>query len=195
LRGDSNENFVGKIENLVPFIEKSSVNKVVFVSSTGVYADSSSLSIVTENDLPIPETESGKQLSKVESLLLENSSFESIIIRFGGLIGEDRHPIKFLAGRKNIENPDGPVNLIHQKDCIGIIETMLQKKEDEKVIWNQVYNAVYPYHPSRKEYYTEKALEQNLALPEFSVEKPSVGKTISSIKIEEELHYKFVKKV
>lgn len=195
LRGDSNENFVGKIENLVPYIEKSSIKKVVFVSSTGVYADASSLPIVTENDLPIPDTESGKQLLKVESLLLENSDFESIIIRFGGLIGYDRHPIKFLAGRKNIENPDGPVNLIHQKDCIGIVETILQKKENEKVIWNQVYNAVYPFHLTRKEYYTEKALEQSLALPEFSFEKPSVGKTISSFKIEEKLQYKFVKKV
>ena len=185
--------FVEKILTLLPFIKKSSVKKVIFVSSTSVYSDDASTALgKTETTITNPETESGKQLVEVENILLKNQSFETIILRFGGLIGEDRNPIKFLSGRKNIENPDAPINLIHIKDCIGIIEEILKQMEKDNLIWNQIYNAIYPFHPSRKEYYTQKANEQNLALPEFDTLKPSIGKIILSNKIESVLGYKFL---
>ena len=195
LRGDSKENFVEKIETLLPFIEKSSVKKLIFVSSTSVYSDDDLFKIgKTETTIPNPETESGKQLVKVENILLKNQNFDTIILRFGGLIGQDRNPIKFLSGRKNIENPDAPINLIDQIDCIGIIEKILKQVQNEKnnLIWNDIYNAVYPSHPSRKDYYTQKAMEQNLALPEFDVSKVSIGKIILSTKIETVLGYEFL---
>lgn len=191
LRGDSTENFVGKIQNLLPFIEKSSVKKVIFVSSTSVYSDSSSIDNITEETKPNPDTESGKQLLEAELLLLCNSNFKTIILRFGGLIGEDRHPIKFLAGRKNIENPNAPINMIHQTDCIGIIEAILQKAQNDKLECNETFNAVAPYHPKRKEYYHQKAQELNLVLPEFDESKVSLGKMILSTKIESFLNYTF----
>ena len=184
LRGDFSESFVSKIKNLIPLIEKSAVKKVIFVSSTSVYADSNSE--ITENTQPQPETESGKQLLEAERLLLSNSNFQTTVVRFGGLIGEDRHPIYFLAGRKNIENPDAPINFIHQKDCIGIIEAIISKG-----IYAEIFNAVTPFHPTRKDYYTQKAIELKLPLPEFDTSKTSVGKLILSEKIENILDYQF----
>lgn len=184
LRGNSGENFVSKIENFIPFIEKSSVKKVLFVSSTSVYADVNQ--VVTEETVPNPETESGKQLLISENLLLNNSNFQSTILRFGGLIGEDRHPINFLAGRNNIENPQAPINLIHQQDCIEIIQKIIEKE-----VWNTVLNAVAPFHPTRKRYYTEKALELNLLPPQFNENQASVGKTVSSNKLITVLNYEF----
>ena len=195
LRGDYKESFVEKIQTLLPFIKKSSVKKVIFVSSTAVYSDDASTALgKTEKTNPNPETESGKQLLEVENILLENQSFEKIILRFGGLIGEDRNPVKFLSGRKNIENPDAPINLIHQKDCIGIIEEILKQVQNENnnQIWNEIYNAVYPFHPSRKEYYIQKAVEEKLALPEFDETKSSIGKIILSSKVESVLGYEFL---
>ena len=193
LRGDSGENFVAKIQNIIPFIEKSSVEKVIFVSSTSVYSDNNS--IITEETKPNPDTESGKQLLEAEHLLQSNSNFQTTILRFGGLIGDDRHPIKFLAGRKDIENPEGPINLIHQIDCIGIIEEIIKKglRQAQSDNWdsNEVFNAVAPFHPTRKEYYTQKAIELNLPLPEFDESKTSIGKTILSNKVESILNYKF----
>ncbi|WDF63377.1 SDR family oxidoreductase [Flavobacterium sp. KACC 22763] len=176
--------FVEKIENLIPFIEKSTVKKVLFVSSTSVYGDDNGL--VTEETIPNPDTESGKQLVLAENLLLENQNFESTILRFGGLIGEDRHPVKFLAGKENLENPDAPINLIHQKDCTGIIEAIINQSK-----WNETFNAVAPYHPTREKYYTSKAVEMDLVLPKFSSEKSNIQKVISSEKIENHLNYKF----
>lgn len=194
LRGNSPENFVSKIQYLIPFIEKSSIENVLFVSSTSVYADlpldcaRGDKNIITEATIPNPDTESGKQLLEAERLLQNNPNFKTTIVRFGGLIGEDRHPIHFLAGRKNIENPEVPINLIHQIDCIGIIEDILVKN-----YFGELVNAVASFHPTRKEYYSEKAIELHLPLPEFDENKISIGKTIFSDKLEKVLNYKFRK--
>ena len=191
LRGNSSENFVAKIQNIIPFIEKSSVEKVIFVSSTSVYEDTSDLRIITEETIPNPDTESGKQLLEAEHLLQSNSNFQTTIVRFGGLIGEDRHPIKFLAGRKNIENPESPINLIYQVDCIRIIAEIIELQQAQSENWNEVFNAVAPFHPTRREYYSQKTIELNLPLPEFDYSKPSIGKTILSIKITKNLNYNY----
>jgi nucleoside-diphosphate-sugar epimerase len=184
LRAAEKEDFVSKIQHLITCIESSSVTKILFVSSTSVYADTNEN--ITEDTIPQPSTESGMQLLQSESILQKNTSFQTTVVRFGGLIGEDRHPIRFLAGRKNIENPDSPINLIHQEDCIGIIESIIDRD-----CWNETFNAVTPFHPSRKDYYTQKAIEMNLDLPEFNVDSISNGKTISSDKIQTILNYHF----
>ena len=183
LRGAEKENFVAKIERLMPYIEQSSVKKVLFVSSTSVYADDNST--ITEATLPKPETESGKQLLASEVLLQKNSHFNTSILRFGGLIGDDRHPVKFLAGRNNIENPEAPINLIHQEDCIGIIISLITHD-----VWSQTFNAVAPFHPSRKTYYTSKAVTLGLDPPTFKDEL-STGKIIDSSKLMSTLNYSF----
>ncbi|MBG6109216.1 nucleoside-diphosphate-sugar epimerase [Flavobacterium sp. CG_9.10] len=186
LRGINSESFIEKIATLVPFIEKSSVKNVLFISSTSVYGEEND--IVTEETPLNPDTESGKQLIEAEHLLQSNSNFKTTVIRFGGLIGEDRHPVKFLAGRENLDNPEGPINLIHQEDCIGIILKII-----ETDCWNETCNAVAPFHPSRENYYTQKAVNLNLALPKFNHENASIGKTILSDKIEAILNYTFTK--
>lgn len=186
LRGSATENFVSKIRNIIPFIENSSVGNVLFISSTSVYNDDEIF--VTEETIPKPDTESGKQLLDTEQLLQNNSHFKTTILRFGGLIGEDRHPVKFLAGRENLDNPDTPVNLIHQDDCIGIILKIIETDS-----WNETFNAVAPSHPSRELYYTQKAKDLNLALPKFNSEQNSGGKIILSARIENVLKYTFAK--
>jgi nucleoside-diphosphate-sugar epimerase len=186
LRGSEKENFVLKIKNVIPFIEKSSVENVLFISSTSVYGEDNL--VVTEETELNPDTESGRQLVQAEQLLQSNSNFKTTILRFGGLIGEDRHPIKFLAGRTNIENPNAPINLIHQDDCIGIIMEILTSNS-----WTETFNAATPFHPSRKEYYTKKAIDLDLVAPEFINETSFLGKTVSSSKIETVLGYQFIK--
>lgn len=184
LRGNSNDDFVGKIATIIPYIEKSTIENVLFISSTSVYGDNNS--VVTEETEPHPETESGRQLILAEQLLQSNPNFKTTLLRFGGLIGEDRHPVKFLAGRENLENPKAPINLIHQKDCIGIILKIIKKE-----CWDETFNAVAPFHPTREDYYTKKARDLNLALPKFNYEMPTFGKTILSEKVEKVLGYTF----
>ena len=187
--------FVNKIKNLIPFIEKSGIQKVIFVSSTSVYGDGFPIVEITEETKPNPDTESGKQLVIAETLLQSNSHFKTTVIRFGGLLGDDRHPIKFLAGRTNVENPDAPVNMIEREDCIGIIEEILKQVQHDNWEWNQTFNAVAPQHPTRKAYYHKKAEIFNLPLPTFAEDSESKGKIISSKKVETILGYSFQKEI
>lgn len=186
LRGINKEDFIGKIQLLIPHIEKSTVENVLFISSTSVYGDENDN--VTEETELNPDSEGGRQLAIVEKLLQMNTHFKTTVLRFGGLIGEDRNPIRFLAGRANIDNPDAPINLIHQEDCIGIILQIIRKNA-----WGETFNAVAPFHPSRSVYYTKKAMELNLAPPTFNYGNPSTGKTILSDKLQRMLDYTFTK--
>lgn len=178
--------FVEKIKTLIPYIEKSTIENVLFVSSTSVYGKIDGT--ITEETLPKPDTESGKQLLEVEMLLQNNPNFKTTILRFGGLIGEDRNPAKFLAGKKNLENPETPINFIHQEDCIGIILKIITTDS-----WNEIYNGVSPFHPTRETYYTQKANELTLPLPQFDYSKPSIQKLILGDKVADVLGYAFLK--
>lgn len=186
LRSKETESFLKKIQQLIPLIEQSDVEKVLFISSTSVYGDAEEY--VSEATIPAPETESGIQLLASEKLLQSNTSFQTTILRFGGLIGDDRHPVKLLAGKKGIENPEAPVNLIHQKDCIGIILKIIKTNS-----WNETFNAASPFHPSREDYYTEKAIQLGLEIPSFNHSKPSIKKIIDASKVMHTLDYTFLK--
>ena len=188
----SEKTFVAKIKNLIPFIENSNIKKIFFISSTSVYADTASISTVTEESILNQDTESGKQLVEVENLFLNNSHFTSTVIRFGGLIGEDRNPINMLAGKTNIANPEAPINLIHLEDCIGIICEMLNQVQHDNVR-NETFNAVAPNHPTRKNYYTEKAKQLHLIAPLFNQNETNIGKIVSSEKLDAVLGYRFIK--
>ena len=62
----------------------------------------------------------GKRNFKNRKILLKNKN--NTILRFGGLIGEERNPLKYLIQKEEILNSDAPINYIHLKDCIGIIK-------------------------------------------------------------------------
>jgi hypothetical protein len=95
-----------------------------------------------------------------------------------------------LTGKTNVANPEAPINLIHQEDCIGIISEILKQVQHDKV-WNETFNAVAPNHPTRKNYYTEKAKQFHLIAPLFNENETNIGKIVSSEKLEKFLGYKF----
>ena len=185
LRGSSSENFVQKIENCIPYIEKSTIKKVIFISSTSVYADDNL--VVDDYDIPNSRAEAGKQLFAAEKLFQRNTNFETTIIRFGGLVGTDRHPAKMLSGQLNVKNPDAVINLIHQEDCIKIIEKVISYN-----LWNNSFNAVSPYHPTREKYYPEKTFSLGMPPPTFDHSTQSEGKLIKSNTVTEILKHQFL---
>lgn len=190
LRRDPEQDFAGGIEKLVKEVGKSGVKKLLFVSSTTVYEDTPEFPTYTESDAPNGTSAAAKQLNSVEKMLLQSTFFDTCVLRFGGLIGADRHPVKYLSGRKNISNPLAPVNLIHQQDCIKIINAILEKDK-----FNGVYNGVFPEHPTKSEYYSKAAAEKNLPVPEFNFDTPSQGKIIDAEKVRRELGMKFQNKI
>ncbi|WP_067031430.1 SDR family oxidoreductase [Allomuricauda sp. CP2A] len=163
LRGSSTESFIDKMVLLHNEIKKSGVNKVIFVSSTSVYGDLEGE--ITEQTPPKPVTESGKQLVESEQLFWSDPNLQSTIIRFGGLIGPDRHPVTMLSKKQNLTNGNDPVNLIHLDDCIHIIRTIL--KND---YWGELFNAVNPFHPIKSDYYLAEATKRGLPAPKYQID-------------------------
>lgn len=176
LRGAGTKaSYVKKMRSLISAIEKTSVEKVVFVSSTSVYGDGQGE--VSEEIIPIPTTESGKQLVESELLFKNSTKFKTTILRFGGLIGPDRHPVTMLSGRENLTNGDAPVNLIHLNDCMLVIKAIIEQE-----LWGETLNAVHPSHPPKQEYYREKALQKGIAPPKYPKSTLKTHKIIKSSK-------------
>ncbi|WP_297692529.1 SDR family oxidoreductase [uncultured Eudoraea sp.] len=160
LRGNNNENYVLKMKFLHDKIGKSSVKKILFISSTSVYGTAEGE--VTEDTVPMPVTESGRQLLEVEKIFQKDKTIQSSIIRFGGLIGPKRHPITMLSGKKELSNGNEPVNLIHLDDCIHLIKVVLENNW-----WDQIFNGVYPDHPLKRDYYSHMADKNSLPRPQY----------------------------
>lgn len=187
LRKDPEVNFVGKIVRLASQIERSGVKKVIFISATSVYEDTEALPVYTEENAANGSAENAKQLMGAEELLKAAEAFETCVIRFGGLIGPGRHPVNYLAGKTDLKDAEGPVNLIHLEDCIGIIEAIINKE-----VWGETFHGVYPIHPTRKEYYSKIAKEEGLVGLTFHENSVSKGKVISSNLLQKKLKYEFL---
>ncbi len=161
--------------------------QVVLISSTSVYGDTNKT--VNENTEPVPDTDSGKMLLEAEALIKTYPSFSPTIIRFAGLIGPQRNPARFFAGKEGIPNGLAPVNLIHQKDAVGIACSIIQKQA-----FAHTYNACAPEHPARKDFYTHAAKLSGLSIPRFTEEKKN-WKIVESIRVPALLAYKFEEKL
>ncbi len=183
---DSSSKYRLLIDNVLPHICASTVRMVIFISSTSVYADLNR--VVLEEDAGIGGlSESGKVLLETENLFRKKDEFSSVILRFGGLYGPERHPAKYLAGRSNLSNPEAPVNLVHLEDCIRVTERIIRKQ-----ITDGIFNVVSDEHPSRKRYYTETARRKGLQKPVFRDADPTdTWKQVSNRKVKETLPYNF----
>lgn len=174
--------YPAQIGQIIPYILKHKIKRVLFISSTSVYPED--LIDSTEDGDYIPEKESGKAILLAENLLKEQSEFQSTVLRFGGLIGADRNPARFLS-KANNQIPNTPVNLIHQDDCIGIITEIIRQN-----LWGETLNACSPEHPLKKEFYGKAA--RISGLPEPLVEDiPKLSKKVDSSKLIRMLGYRY----
>jgi nucleoside-diphosphate-sugar epimerase len=187
LRKHTGADYVLKMSYFLSEIEQSDVKKVILVSSTSVYGDDQG--IVNEKQLPKPETQAGKQLLQVEQLFFTSEILNTTIVRFGGLFGGSRQPVRYLAGRSDLSNGDAPVNLIHRIDCIGILSEIIKQEA-----FGHIFNAVMPSHPKKRDYYIETAKALNLDPPSYALAAPEENyKQVDSINVAGILNYKFKK--
>lgn len=174
LRKGSVGSFLRKMEGVHKAVLASKVRHLVFISSTSVYGPGPG--IITEESPPEPQTASGRELVQVEALFRSDPGLQTIVVRPGGLIGPDRHPVTRLAGRKGLTNGSDFVNLIHQADTIHLIETVIENEH-----WNKVFNAVYPAHPTKRDYYSREARIRQIAVPGYApLESGMPGKWVKS---------------
>ena len=156
-------------KNLVQYIEKSQIKKLIFISSTSVCRDDKT------------------PLLSIEKIF-QNMDRKTTILRFGGLIGYGRNPANFFKNNKIVPNPLTPVNMLHRDDCIGIIKEIL--KQD---VFDEVFNCCSPAHPTKKEFYTYCAISSGLPIPTFDTVENKEGYTIIAVeKLQNKLNYKFI---
>lgn len=174
--------YVQHLKDLNRCINNSPINKIIFISSTSVYKDNNSV-VTEESDISLEET--AQRLFNAEEIFRNNPNIETTVIRMSGLIGPNRHPGRFFAGKENIPNGLSPVNLIHLDDCIGIIKSVIRKN-----YWGQTINASALSHPSKQEFYSKASRVFNGSSAGFKEENQQF-KIISSEKLIRDLDYEF----
>ncbi|WP_443939859.1 SDR family oxidoreductase [Pedobacter sp. MW01-1-1] len=178
--------YPNKIKSIIE-AAKNRAQQVVFISTTGVYGDENR--VMNEQSACHPDTASGQMVLQAENVLRSEIPQAFTIIRFAGLIGPDRNPGRFFAGKTSIPNGLAPVNLIHQEDAVGIAVAIIQKNA-----FNRIYTACNPEHPSRQDFYTKAALASGFAEPDFIAEMKN-WKQIESVHVSEFLNYQFQRKL
>lgn len=159
-RAAGGDEYVKSIAKFLPFIGQHCIKDVLFTGSTTVYL---SLSGLVNEDTPItPVALMDRQIVEIENLLLQNTAFNATILRLGGLIGEDRHPVTFMAMRPEIAEANEPVNMVHRDDIIRFVQELVKKK-----LPNAVFNVVAPVLDDKRAFYTKAAKEFKVTLPAF----------------------------
>jgi len=160
VRKNPHSSFENKIAPLIDLLKNSPLNRIVFTSSTSVYGKTSGT--VDEHSELRPITSSGQQLAHIEKSFIDIFPENVHILRLGGLIGPNRHPINSLKSKSVIKNGLNPINLIHSKDVVNAVNKLLSNP-----VKQSHYNLVSPYHPSKESYYSNLASQWNISLPPF----------------------------
>lgn len=171
-----------QIRSIIQPIVEYSISNILYISSTSVYP--SVQRIVTEDDILPAEKGSGQALQIAEELLMSLPGQQTTVLRLAGLVGDDRVPGRFLAGKTDVENADAPVNLIHRDDCIGVISSVIERKA-----FGQLFNVCMDEHPTRRQFYEAAAIKAGLNLPQFGSQSGCKFKIVDSSKLKRMLGY------
>ncbi|MGB0899588.1 MAG: NAD-dependent epimerase/dehydratase family protein [Psychrobium sp.] len=181
-RGLGND-YLAELTQLNQLAISLAIPHVLFTSSTSVFGNNKNL--VNENSSMQPTTESAKAMVAFEQLIHDAPEYLATTIKLSGLIGCDRHPGRFLAGKTDVANPDAPVNLVVKEDVIGIISAVIQQG-----IWQQSLIACAPSHPSRHKFYTAAATHLGLTPPTF-ISETRINKTVDAMHTSQLLKYQY----
>ena len=160
------------------------IRSVLFVSSTSVYPDEPR--VMRENDA-VSTRDAASDILRAEGHFVPRyGQWRSTVVRLGGLIGPERAPGRFLAGRRELPQGNAPVNLVHLTDVVGIISAIIEHE-----IWGHTFNVCAANHPPRREFYTAAAQYLKLDSPTFRAETGVTGKTIDSSLVRATVPYRF----
>ena len=176
-------NYPKLIQNLITIIPQPHL-KIVFISSTSIYRETGGE--VNETSSSFSQKENGLAIKQAEDLLMHHFP-NTTVLRLGGLIGNGREIEQKLVNGGEIFLDNIPVNLIHQKDAIGIVLRIIELEK-----WGEVFNGVAPDHPMRKNHYQKTAQSLGISGIEFKTSEKTSFKIVSSQKVVKELNYHFI---
>ena len=173
-----------QVEHLITAIQQSPVQHIIYASSTSVYPELNR--VVTEEDIVDGQQSPAPGLIRAEQLVQQLAPERlTTVVRFGGLMGYDRIPAKYVAGR-TVDTGAVPVNYVHRDDAVAILQALIQNPTEG------VFNAVAPEHPNREAVYRKSCLDFGYTLPTFVKSNESASfKIISSEKLRQTTQYIF----
>ncbi len=178
--------YFDQLERIKTKVLNGKIKHVLFISSSSVYENCNRE--VSETDASDDGlTRSGISLLKAENYF---SSPENTILRFSGLVGNERNPGRWFAGKKDLKGGNVPVNMIHLVDCIGMIETIISGGH-----WGEIFNGCHPDHPLKKEYYPRLTSVLSLEPPQFELNDESDWKIISGKYFTEKTGYQYTRSI
>ena len=128
-------------------------------SSTAVYGPDN---LIYDEQSPIVVTSPRQQpLLEAEQCVLNAGGK---VLRLGGLIGPDREPGRFVAGKELQSSSRQTVNMVQQQDVINAIISVLDKWQ----VAAPIYNVVNPAHPTKADYYQQKCRQYGTQTPTFT---------------------------
>lgn len=150
------EHYEEQIKYLKYLLQQSVVSKVIFISSTSYYPNTGGIvGVNTPYDL---ERGSSKAVVRGEAQISEIPQ-DLVILRCGGLMGPDRIPGRWFSG-KPTKGAHTPVNYIHLKDVMRVIEDIIVRWPSESV-----FNLVSSDHPERKKVHEKMAKKYGFDTP------------------------------
>ncbi|MEZ0542938.1 NAD(P)-binding domain-containing protein [Fibrella arboris] len=162
----------------------SPVKHILYVSSTSVYPELNRE--VIESDVVTPDQSTAPALVEAEQTWLSLANERAItIVRCAGLMGGQRIPGKYVAGR-TVDSGNVPVNYLHQTDAVGLIASVISQG------LAGTFNAVAPQHPTREAIYRKSCADFGYALPTFvEPAEPVSFKAINGDKLTQATGYVF----
>ncbi len=166
------DNYLSSIKTFLLSINPKA--SIILMSSTSVYKEYDE---EVNEETTIIHTSLQRE---AEELVMQNRN-NVLILRLGGLMGEDR-----IAGKwKSISTfSDSPVNYIHQEDILHIVAKLIDKD-----IKNGIYNLVAPLHPLRSQVHKKNSDDFGFELGKFEGRSHRV---VNGDKLIQALDYTFI---
>jgi nucleoside-diphosphate-sugar epimerase len=184
--------YADQIAALMAQAQAHGVRRVVYTSSTGVYPPTDgpvteeAVDPHTPHSAPTPQRSTAEAVRDAEQIIATAYPEQFVILRLGGLFGPERHPGRFIAGRTDVKCPEGPVNMVHQRDVVRAIQAVLEQEAVQGA-----FNVVAPNHPTRRAFYEAAARDYGGAAPTFADDPDASGKRVVSDKLVDELGFAF----
>lgn len=126
--------YVTGLANLLEAIGSQSLKRLIFVSSTSVYAQDDD-GWVDENSETVPTKFSGQQIIAGEQTALD-SIHPATIVRFSGIYGPSRQRFleEVLEGRMNPQSPAPFSNRIHEVDAARVVVHLVDQALDGETL-------------------------------------------------------------
>jgi nucleoside-diphosphate-sugar epimerase len=153
------------VAQLAEQAKQAGVQHIIYTSTTGVYPNTNDW--VSETTPPAPQRASAQAAWAAEQALGAIDGIRVSVLRLAGLTGPDRPAGRFLAGKKGLPGAEVPVNLVHLADVIGVIRKLVEEPGQ----WGVTLNVCASGHPTRSEFYPERARLLGLEPPTFDEEQ------------------------